>query len=74
MEMRFWGLETNKDRRAGWMFERLNAHDYWRSQMATSTAAANDGRHSPQMLTASRLHETIRQRRCSGATGKKTGG
>jgi hypothetical protein len=47
LEMRFWGLETNKDRRAGLMFKRRNARDYWRSQKASSTAGARGGRRIP---------------------------
>jgi len=38
VEMRFWDLETNKDRRVGVMFKAPCARDYWRSQKASSTA------------------------------------
>lgn len=68
LEMRFWGLETNKDRHAGLMFERVNAGDYWRSQKASSTVGARRGRRIPTVLTIFERHETIRQRRCSSAT------
>jgi hypothetical protein len=41
VEMRFWDLETNKDRRAGVMFKAPRARDYWRSQKTSSTAGEN---------------------------------
>jgi hypothetical protein len=36
---RLLDLETNKDRRAGFMFKAPSARDYWRSQKTSSTAA-----------------------------------
>jgi hypothetical protein len=39
LETRFWGLETNKDRRVGFMFKAPSARDYWRSQKTSSIAA-----------------------------------
>jgi hypothetical protein len=42
-EMRFWDLETNRDRRVGYMFKAPYACDYWRSQKASSTAGAIGG-------------------------------
>jgi hypothetical protein len=41
VEMRFWDLETNKDRRVGVMFKAPCARDYWRSQKTSSTAGEN---------------------------------